>query len=137
MRITPACEPAPSVAEQTSDEQPDPIRRSGGAAARCQDGVRNATPRRQPALRRLEERGRRSVPQEAVACATAALRGGGSGMSRMARTMLIRLMRQDENVTVRKVSTTPSEYEITRLRSVTCGEMSRLVRREQRRHDAG
>ena len=34
---------------------------------------------------------------------------GGSGMSRIARTMLIWLMRHDENVTVRKVSTTPSE----------------------------
>src|SRR3990172_519090 len=45
----------------------------------------------------------------------------GSGMSRMARTMLRLEIRQDENDTVRKVRTTPRLNEITAVRRVTWG----------------
>ncbi len=48
------------------------------------------------------------------------MRGGsGSGVSRMALTMFRFPTRQEENVTVMKVSTTPREYETTRLRGDT------------------
>ncbi len=45
--------------------------------------------------------------------------GIGSAASRIALTMFRFPIRHDENVTVRNVSTTPSEYDTTRLRGVT------------------
>ncbi len=44
-----------------------------------------------------------------------------SGVSRIAATMLSVDTRHEENVTVRNVSPTPRQYEITIVRIVTCG----------------
>ena len=47
------------------------------------------------------------------------LRTGGSGVLRIAATMLRRLTRQAEKVTIRNVSSTPIRYATTRLRGWT------------------